>query len=440
MPRKLLTNIFLLASLAGTARAQSALSTIQDVLFKADGARFSGTLVIHWSTFDVNNLGTVVQQSRTVSVVNGNLQIQLAANSTAQPPANLYTVDYQSDGREQFTELWAVPVASQPLTVPQVRVGTVTSGTGSGGSGGGGGAGSSTPILESTVVGLLADLGQRPTRGPGYGTNAVAVINANGQVETAVGVLGDCVFVDGTTGPCGGPMPTFVDAEVPGGTIDGTNSVFTLQNPPSGSSLMLYRNGVYLTAGSDYALSGSAITFVAGAQPVAQDVLSATYRVDPLGNIGQLRQTPGANVALAQVICSAAGSSTSATALASLGRCDIPATSLHTGDRLEVRFTYGKTGTATAWDVSLEWGSANMLTRHASAADVGLTGKTEAAITATGAQISVQSWGTVLSFQAGITAAPAQIGLRIDFRGKLAVAGPGTVTLSNFTVLRYPGN
>ena len=109
-------------------------------------------------------------------------------------------------------------------------------------------------------------------------------------------------------------------------------------------------------------------------------------------------------------------------------------------DRLEVRFSYSKTGTETPWDVSLEWGSANILTRHASAQDSAFTGKAEAAMTVSGAQISLQSWGTVLTFLPGIVNAPVQSGLRVDFRGKLSVAGTGAVVLSNFTVLRYPRN
>ena len=88
-----------------------------------------------------------------------------------------------------------------------------------------------------------------------------------------------------------------------------------------------------------------------------------------------------------------------------------------------------------------------MLTRHASVQDLAFTGQAEAAITVSGAQISLQSWGTVLSFLPGIVNAPVQSGLRIGFRGKLSTAGAAgagviadAVTLSNFTVLRYPRN
>src|SRR5665213_4327030 len=108
----------------GPAFAQTGLTTIQDTLFKADGTRFNGTLTIGWSTFDAANIGTIVQQSKNVQVVNGNLLVQLAPNATATPPSNVYTVQYQSDGRSQFVETWTVPVSAQPLTVAVVRTGT----------------------------------------------------------------------------------------------------------------------------------------------------------------------------------------------------------------------------------------------------------------------------------------------------------------------------
>ena len=81
--------IILVSVLCGIMWGQSALTTIQDTLFDADGARYNGTLTIQWSTFDTTNPGTIIQQSRTVQVVNGNLLVQLAPNISATPPANL---------------------------------------------------------------------------------------------------------------------------------------------------------------------------------------------------------------------------------------------------------------------------------------------------------------------------------------------------------------
>ena len=76
-----------------------------------------------------------------------------------------------------------------------------------------------------------------------------------------------------------GSSVTFVDGENPSGTMDGINTAFTLANSPvSGSALRLYKNGILLTASSDYTLAGAAVTFINSAQPNPGDILLAYYR------------------------------------------------------------------------------------------------------------------------------------------------------------------
>jgi hypothetical protein len=436
--------MLLLAAFCGMAWGQTTgtttnLTTIQDTLFKADGTLFNGSLTIQWSTFDANNVGTVVQQSKTVSVVNGNLQVQLVPNATALPPANVYNVQYQSDGRQQFAEIWTVPVSTTPLRVGEVRVSTQTT-TGSG-TVTAGAASNQTAIPESSVIGLQADLGQRPLKGVGYGINAVAMVDSNGMLQTVVGDIGDCVFVDGTTGPC--TQPIYSDAETPGGIVDGMNNTLTLQYTPLGLSLMLFRNGLYQTPNFDYTLNGSSIVFAAGAIPQPGDTLTASYRVDTSagGYIGLIAQGGGGvRTAQAQVICSASGQTSNATSWTSLGGCDIPAAGLMPGDRIEVRFTFAHTGATSGFNFQINWGSTTLLARSGSAQDVAVAGRAESAITSSGAQISVESWGTVLPFLPGILNSPSQPGLKVDLRAALAQTGSDTVTLTNYTVLRYPGN
>ena len=65
--------------------------------------------------------------------------------------------------------------------------------------------------------------------------------------------------------------------ETPAGSVNGSNTVFTLANPPD-AGLMLFRSGVCLRpgAGHDYTLSGSTITF-ATAPETGENIL-ATYQ------------------------------------------------------------------------------------------------------------------------------------------------------------------
>ena len=112
----------------GLLLAQPSVTTIQDTIYKADGSVFSGTAVINWSTFESGNTSNIGMQSLTVPIVNGAFYVQLVPNTNAVP-SNVYTVHYNSDGLEQFTETWAVPPSTTILRVRDVRVtGTSSSG------------------------------------------------------------------------------------------------------------------------------------------------------------------------------------------------------------------------------------------------------------------------------------------------------------------------
>lgn len=73
---------------------------------------------------------------------------------------------------------------------------------------------------------------------------------------------------------------SFAVAEVPSGTINGSNDTFTVANTPSpAGSLMFFKNGQLMTAeGVDYTLSAATVTFVTGAIPQTGDQLISFYR------------------------------------------------------------------------------------------------------------------------------------------------------------------
>jgi hypothetical protein len=69
-----------------------------------------------------------------------------------------------------------------------------------------------------------------------------------------------------------------VNAEVPSGTINGTNLVFSLSIAPNPStSLILYVGGLVQRQGIDYTLSSNIITFTSGAQPHTSGNIFAVY-------------------------------------------------------------------------------------------------------------------------------------------------------------------
>jgi hypothetical protein len=138
-----------------------------------------------------------------------------------------------------------------------------------------------SPIQIGDVVGLPNALAVRPTEGVGFATGRAAVIDQAGQIDGATGNPGDCVKVNGSSGPCGstGGGPLFSDGEMPTGVINAINTTFTLNFSPSpAASLTLFRNGLLMKQGTDYSLSGGVITFSLGSVPQTGDVLLASYR------------------------------------------------------------------------------------------------------------------------------------------------------------------
>jgi hypothetical protein len=260
-------------ALGSICSAAPSLTTIQDVLYKADGAPFNGFAIISWPSFIAGDSSNIAQETLRLPIVNGYLYVQLVPTTNATP-AVTYSVQYNSDGRVAFTETWAVPPSASPLQLQDVRVtGVVVS----------------PPLVTpvslpiSGVVGLQNELNLRPTAGIGYSASRAAVIDSNGAIDGAVGNLSDCIHVDGTSGPCGtsGASAGFVDGEIPSGTANGTNTAFSLSNAPSpAASLKLSRNGLLLSQGSDYSLSGSAITFLSPAAPQTGDTIQASYRLN----------------------------------------------------------------------------------------------------------------------------------------------------------------
>ncbi|MDP2998828.1 MAG: hypothetical protein Q8N47_15180, partial [Bryobacterales bacterium] len=296
------------------------------------------------------------------------------------------------------------------------------------------------PIEIADVTGLANELAARPVKGTEFNASSAAVVGPTGLLESATGEPTDCVRVDGTSGPCGSNTSTtgFIDGEVPGGVIDGSNTVFTLvEAPVPESGLMVYRNGLLQKSGIDYTLTGVTITFLTASTPQAGDLLLVFYRLanaDP----GVVPSPPGAAPTV-QVLCIGGGATTSSTTATSLAQCVIPANTLVTGDRVETRFDMAHTGTAVGFTVDLKWGTAVLLTRAASATETMFAGRSDVGIYSAGAQWGSQYWGFTSSFAArvGSSTDTGTAGVTIDFLARMASTTTNSVTLRNYIVLRY---
>ena len=377
--RKSVSFLLLLASALCLPAAPS-LTTIQDILYKADGTRFNGTLSIQWNNFQAGDTSIVATQQITLQIVNGVLKVQLVPTTNASPGAN-YSINYASAGRFQFNETWAIPPSSTALKVRDVRVSTGTTVGAQPVSGG--------QIGISDVQGLTNELLVRPIRGAGFAPARVAFINAAGQIEAVQGNLGDCITVDGSSVPCGGSdgsTSATAFGETPSGNVNGSNATFTLAfQPAPGSSLQLYRNGLLMGANIDFVLTSNQITFLTPSVPQTGDTLIATYLYTPPGNIAGNQTASNAP----EVLCTGMGGTTASTSLAILGTCNIAANKLVAGDRVEIKFGLTHQGTAAGFNPALYWGSAGLVLRGMNASDTAIVGE---------AVVTVASDGTFAHF------------------------------------------
>ncbi len=425
----LLTIALGIAGVTRTAVAQPALTTIQDILYRADGTRFSGTLFINWSSFQSGDSSNIATASLTVPIVNGVLLVKLVPTTTASAGAQ-YNVTYSNAGINQFTQVWAVPPSSITLRVRDVLVsqGTVV-----------GPQPVTSPVQISDITGLQNELALRPLQGVGFAIGRAAIINTSGQIDGASGNLSDCVRVDGSSGPCGsggsgGVLPSFADGEVPSGSINGSNTTFTLANAPSpGTSLDLYLNGLLLKAGSDFTLSSNVVSFLTVSTPQTGDTLIASYRfANPSNPLGTLTA--------AQVVCSSVGATTNSTALTSLATCTLPAGLIGTGDRIEIKFQYAHTGASVGFTSEIHWGGTTVISRSSSSSEATLAGKIELGIYSGAQAWNAESFGATTSFATGVGTATENTAqnVTITLFGSLSSSSSDAAILRNFTVIRYP--
>lgn len=416
------------AVMTGTAAAQPGLTTIQDVLYRADGTRFTGTMYITYQSFQGGDTSNIATANLTIPVVNGSLRVRLVPTTTASAGAQ-YNITYNASGISQFTETWAVPPTSTSLRVRDVRVGS-------------GSVIGPPPVISPVqigdVIGLANELEVRPMRGIGFSLGRAAVINSSGQIDGAAGTLSDCLRVDGSSGPCGGAgggvIPGFADNETPAGAVNSSNRTFTLTHAPSpAGSLSVFRNGLKMSETVDYTLATNTITFFVASTPQTGDQLTASYRFGDPGN-------PLGTLTSSQVVCSGVGASTSATSITQLGTCTVPAGVLGSGDRLEIRFQLAHTGSSAGFSGEVLLGGTTLIARTLASSETRLTGISDWSIFGTDQLWDSQTWGTtaILALTSGSGSEDTSQAVPIQFRGQLTTGGGDSVSLRSFTVIRYP--
>ena len=103
------------------AASGPAMTTVNDVIYGADGATASGTLLISWPAFTTADNRPVAAGTKSVKLgAGGTFTVELAPNQGATPGGTLYTIVFQLDDGVPKTEYWSVPT-STPATIAAVR-------------------------------------------------------------------------------------------------------------------------------------------------------------------------------------------------------------------------------------------------------------------------------------------------------------------------------
>jgi len=103
----------LLAVAAGGSRAlaQLATTTVQDLVYRADGTLAGGSVVVSWNAFTTANGTAVTAGSTTVTIATGGvLTIALAPNAGSTPMGSYYTAVFHLNDGTTTREYWVVPV------------------------------------------------------------------------------------------------------------------------------------------------------------------------------------------------------------------------------------------------------------------------------------------------------------------------------------------
>jgi outer membrane murein-binding lipoprotein Lpp len=262
------SRILLFLTLTVCCVAQVRPSAVRGRAYAWDGKLFVGTAAVSPITFPVS----AILPTGSTTVENGNVfkVIDPLATMTARGFSTIPEVF--SDAGEMLGETSGAPSPEiRSGNVPEdepVRNAVEPRAT------------VALPIKISDVTGLSAALSQM--------NNSVDTLNARvndlsttvGNLSTKIDNLSTTVNTLADTVANLVRVPTFVDFELPVGSMDGSNPVFVLNAAPTPpSSLVLYRNGIKLSPGFDYSLSGNTILFATGAVPQAGDLLTARYRM-----------------------------------------------------------------------------------------------------------------------------------------------------------------
>ncbi len=103
---------------ASAIHAQISTTTVQGIVYRADGTPATGTLIVTWPAFSTASEQAVAAGSKTVSIGQGGfVSLNLAPNAGASPAGIYYTAIYHLNDSTVNKEYWVVPAAANTSIV-----------------------------------------------------------------------------------------------------------------------------------------------------------------------------------------------------------------------------------------------------------------------------------------------------------------------------------
>ena len=101
-----------------TIHAQVTTTTVQGVVYRADGTAATGTLIVNWPAFSTANNQTIAAGSTTAAIgQDGFVSLNLAPNAGSSPAGSYYTAIYHLTDGTVNKEYWVVPAAASASIV-----------------------------------------------------------------------------------------------------------------------------------------------------------------------------------------------------------------------------------------------------------------------------------------------------------------------------------
>ena len=253
--------IALVLALALAPPAKAGTTTVQDVVYRADGTPASGTLVISWPAFATADNLAVAAGSMSVAIGSqGAISITLEPNAGGTPEGTYYKVIYKLDDGSTSEEYWSVP-ATTTTTISAVRSKIVPNGVAI--------QVASRQYVDSAIAAALAGF---------HGPFPVVVTSFQGRTGPVVAAANDYAYSQLRN------IPTSFNA----GQLQGSNL-----DPPTSTGQQPTFNGTKFVEQSKQA--GDFRDFGASGNLLADDTSAANTALGTQANNGGSFQLPGTN-------------------------------------------------------------------------------------------------------------------------------------------------